>query len=61
VINILGFSALFFSGFMPTIYFGGLLAVTLLVALAGCLIVLPAFLLIFGIDRKKEREMAAGQ
>ncbi|MCA9427668.1 MAG: MMPL family transporter, partial [Candidatus Omnitrophica bacterium] len=59
VINIIGFSTLFFSGFMPTIYFGGLLAVTMTVALISVLILLPAAILVFGIDRINVKRLKA--
>ena len=40
-----GFSILLFSRFLPTAYFGGLLAVTMLAALASDLWLLPALIL----------------
>ena len=44
---------------MPTIYFGGLLAVTMTVALISVLILLPAAILVFGIDRINVKRLKA--
>jgi predicted RND superfamily exporter protein len=52
LINALGFSILVFSDFMPTVYFGSLVALTMIFALVGDLVYLPANLLAF---HKKEK------
>lgn len=54
-VNAIGFSVLLLSGFMPTVYFGGLLALAMWTAVIGLLVILPAYILVFGVAGK-ERE-----
>ena len=54
LVNSAGFSVLFFSGFMPTVYFGGLLGFAMLNAAIGLLVILPGYILVFGIAGKEE-------
>lgn len=53
LVNSLGFSVLFFSGFMPTVYFGGLLGLAMLTAAVGLLVILPGYILVFGVAGKE--------
>ncbi|MGW8323312.1 MAG: hypothetical protein ACWGSD_17325, partial [Thermodesulfobacteriota bacterium] len=56
-----GFSVLVFSHFKPIIYFGLLMAVTMVSALAGDLVLLPVLLMVSKPMRKGEaREQGAG-
>lgn len=52
VINILGFSVLVISDFVPTVYFGSLVALTMGLALIGDLVYLPTSIMTFGKARK---------
>lgn len=56
LVNSVGFSVLFFSGFMPTVYFGGLLGFAMLNAALGLLVILPGYILVFGIAGKEGTE-----
>jgi predicted RND superfamily exporter protein len=49
-----GFSVLVFSHFKPIIYFGSLMAVTMVSALAGDMVLLPVLLMVLKPMRKKE-------
>jgi predicted RND superfamily exporter protein len=53
MVNGVGFSVLFFSGFMPTVYFGGLLGLAMVTAGIGLLVILPGYILVFGIAGKE--------
>jgi predicted RND superfamily exporter protein len=53
VVNGIGFSVLFFSAFMPTIYFGGLLGLAMVTAAIGLLVILPAYILVFKVAGKE--------
>tara|TARA_B100001121_G_scaffold245323_1_gene220176 strand:- start:386 stop:727 length:342 start_codon:yes stop_codon:yes gene_type:complete len=48
---IAGFSILIFSNFYPTIYFGIFTAIAMLIALLGCLTLLPVLLNYFDTDK----------
>jgi len=55
LINTLGFSILIFADFVPTSYFGMLVALTMMFALVGDLIYLPASLLTFWIRKESAK------
>jgi uncharacterized protein len=55
-----GFSALCFSNFVPTIYFGALMGLTMLGGLAGNLVVLPLLLAAVHRDRPRDGRMNTG-
>ncbi|MCA9429909.1 MAG: MMPL family transporter, partial [Candidatus Omnitrophica bacterium] len=58
-INCLGFGVLIFSGFRPMRNFGTLVSLTMLGALIGATVLLPALLITLGPASKKEKETVA--
>ncbi|MCA9410701.1 MAG: MMPL family transporter [Candidatus Omnitrophica bacterium] len=58
-INCLGFGVLIFSGFRPMRNFGTLVSLTMLGALIGATVLLPALLIALGPASKKEKETVA--